>query len=299
MTCYSPMRLYPIKGHVGYLGKVRYGGFKTSDNGRGGIPIPCGKCTGCYLERARQWAVRCYCESQIHDENCFITLTYDDHNLKFGAADHGILYPPDLTNFWKRLRNHFGPGIKYFACGEYGDSTNRPHYHALIFGADFQDKKLYTTKNDNQIYTSDTLNDIWTHGDCYIGNVTLQSASYVARYVLKKSHGMSNDDMVKKGITPEFTRMSRRPGIGHSWLDKYEQSVFPHGYVVLPNGSKSGIPKYFNKRYELTHPIEYEDLRLQKVEIVKENYLEFEIGRLKAKAKVKQAQIQSLVRPDN
>jgi len=93
--------------------------------------------------------------------------------------------------------------------------------------------------------------------------------------------------------------MSRRPGLGSTWLDKYEASVFPHRYVVLPNGSQSGVPKYFNKRFELTHPLDYEYLKAQKIEIVKENYLEFEVQRLKAKHKVKQAQIKALVRPEN
>ena len=100
------------------------------------LPVPCGKCIGCQLEKARQWALRCMHEAAMHERNCFLTLTYDGENLPAG----GSLVPEHFVLFMKRLRERYGEGIRFFHCGEYGERLSRPHHHCLLFNHDFDDK---------------------------------------------------------------------------------------------------------------------------------------------------------------
>jgi len=140
---------------------------------RGFMTVPCGRCIGCRLERSRQWALRCMHELEFHKCNSFVTLTYRDNDLPMGNME-ATLVPDDLMLFWKRLRKEYGNGIRYFACGEYGERTRRPHYHACIFGVDFKDRKVFSTKGDFTLYTSDTLDSIWGYGHCIIGDVSFE-----------------------------------------------------------------------------------------------------------------------------
>lgn len=131
--------------------------------------------------------MRCVHEASLHEENAFITLTYDDDHLPVG----GTLKKDDWQRFAKRLRKYFkGRKIKYFHCGEYGERTKRPHYHALLFGVDFSDKVAFKKSADGStIYTSETLSRLWPAGFCTTGAVTFESAAYCARYVMKKITG--------------------------------------------------------------------------------------------------------------
>lgn len=161
--------------------------------------------------------------------------------------------------------------LRFFHCGEYGENFGRPHYHAIIFGHDFGDKvHKFTTSGGHPIYTSEKLNELWTHGLCSIGNVTFESAAYVARYVTKKItgkkalHHYNQIDQQTGEIlserTPEYVTMSRRPGIGKSWFEKFNTDVFPLDEVVL-RGSKMKPPKYYSTLYEKHHPDEMEIIR--------------------------------------
>jgi len=233
----------------------------------------------------------------MHKENCFLTLTLRDDQLVYGGASNAILEPRLTQLFIKRLRKYFGkPGIKYFLCGEYGDKLSRPHYHAIIFGVDFKDKVYHHTENGNRLYSSHTLDYLWSHGDCLIGDVTFESAAYVARYIMKKRLGKSAEEYAKEGITPEFIRMSRRPGIGSTWFDKYETDVFPHDRMIIRGGLKARPPKYFTQRYEATHPLDAEDLISKRHEYAEKNWHEQEPKRLKSKHLVKLAAIKALKR---
>ncbi|AXH73669.1 MAG: replication initiator protein [Microviridae sp.] len=161
--------------------------------------------------------------------------------------------------------------IRYYMCGEYGPKTDRAHYHMIVFGLDFKDKKHHTTSRstiDAKIYISRTLDKIWGKGDCYIGEVTFESAAYVARYIMKKINGQQAEkhyeridaltgEIIKR--QPEYTRMSLKPGIGSRWLKKYEQDVYPEG-TVLARGHKSKAPKYYDLIYKKTKPLEHDDL---------------------------------------
>jgi len=164
--------------------------FKQEHIGLEALPlqIPCGQCWSCRLERSRQWALRCVHEASLHPDNMFLTLTYNEESL---PADGG-LDKTHFQKFMKRYRQHLernegGQKIRYYMCGEYGDQTNRPHYHALIFGHNFSDKTLFRkTDSGHNLYTSTILDNLWTHGFCNIGELTFESAAYTARYIMKK-----------------------------------------------------------------------------------------------------------------
>lgn len=304
MTCYFPVTLYMSRTLNPKTGKRS---LVTMQDGFRDMPrqVNCGRCIGCRLDRSRAWAIRCINEAQMHERNIFITLTYNDNQLVYGGAEHGILYPRHLELFWKRLRKHFKQRIRYFACGEYGDKSNRPHYHACVFGLDFEDKKLWSSKNGINLYTSGLLERLWTHGMCTIGDVNFESAAYVARYIMKKRLGQEAQQYEQQGIEPEFVRMSRGGrtkegenlgGIGSSWFDKYESDVFPNDYVSIRGGVKVKPPRYYQRRYELTHPLTMEDVVNARLDEAALHRNDNTPQRLAVRYRVKMAQTRSLIR---
>lgn len=221
------------------------------------LSIPCGQCIGCRLEKSRQWAIRCSLESQLYQNSYFLTLTYDDNHL----PKTGSLVPGDLQKFLKKLRRYIeyhgsDKKIRFFACGEYGDNFSRPHYHAIIYNLDIPDLKYFSASfSGDTYYTSEIINQIWRNGYVIIGQVTFESCAYVARYVTKKITGDGADEHYQ-GREPEFVRMSRRPGIGKDWFDKFKSDVYPHDFVVIRDGIKVKPPKYFDKLFESIAPDE-------------------------------------------
>lgn len=215
------------------------------------IEVPCGRCTGCRLERSRQWAVRMMHEAQLHQDNAFITLTYDDDNL---PADYGL----DLRHwqlFMKRLRKTVGK-VRFYACGEYGEQLLRPHYHAILFGYQFRDLVHFKTQNQNSIFTSQLLSRLWPFGHSTTAAVSYQSAAYVARYTMKKISGeLAAEHYLRRHpisgqlhtVRPEFSVMSRRPGIGADWLARYKSDVFPSGFIVA-EGKKMPPPRFYTSK---------------------------------------------------
>jgi len=170
------------------------------------VMIPCGQCIGCKTDKSNEWAARCYHEARMHKDNCFVTLTYDPINIPEG----GTLVKSDLQKFMKRLREKYEHPIRFFACGEYGDAFNRPHYHLLLFGHDFSDKRLHSRnkKPGQHLYRSDTLELLWPQGFSTIGLFDIASAKYVAAYTAKKVIGKEQHEHYK-GKLPEFALMSR------------------------------------------------------------------------------------------
>lgn len=233
------------------------------------LQLPCGRCVGCRLERSRQWAIRIMHESQCHDSNCFITLTYDDAHLPEG----GSLKYPDFQRFMKRLRKSLpGRSVRYFVAGEYGDGLGRPHFHACIFGYDFSSSKLSPVRKNSQgdiIYSSDELSVLWPYGFSSVGALTFQSAAYVARYVLKKVTGSKSNahyqvvepdtGEIVGSRTPEFCAMSLKPGIGSAWFSRFHSDVFPHDYVVA-NGHPSKPPRYYDVLLKRISPDVHESI---------------------------------------
>lgn len=217
------------------------------------LQLSCGQCVGCRLERSRQWAVRCMHEAQMHERNCFITLTYREEELpKFLSLRYR-----DFQLFMKKLRKD-APGIRFFMCGEYGGEHARPHFHACLFGYDFPDKVLFKRGiGGAALFRSPRLEQLWPLGFSTIGAVTFESAAYVARYVMKKVTGdaavkhygsvdAETGELVQR--CSEFCRMSLKPGIGKRWLEKFFSDVYPRGKVVV-NGVESNSPRYYDKYF--------------------------------------------------
>lgn len=253
MACYSPLVAFqaPFPAAFGPRAKLQFKfipGWKQ-------IEVPCGGCIGCRLDKSRTWAARCMHEAQMHENNTFLTLTYSDEYLPIGSEGRTTLDPKDLELFWKRLRKKFD--VRYYACGEYGDTTGRPHYHAIAFGLEFKDKILYTQKDGNRLYTSKTLDKLWGLGNCWIGDVTFESCAYVARYIMKKLTGPNSKLYEHEGIIPEFARMSLKPGIGSSWYDSFKSDLFPLDICVIRGDVKITPPKYYSQKYSLQNPTQY------------------------------------------
>jgi len=167
----------------------------------------------------------------------------------------------------KRLRFKFGSGIRFFHCGEYGEKFARPHYHACVFNFDFDDKVLWKEERGVKLYRSDDLEGLWTAGFSTVGALTFESAAYVARYVTKKiTNEVAHTDEKGRywpsamdyygGRRPEYTTMSRRPGIGAGWIQQFTGDVFPVDSVVL-RGKEMRPPKYYSRYFELTYPSDW------------------------------------------
>lgn len=205
-------------------------------------------------------------ELRDHSSSCFVTLTYDDEHLP-GA---GSLDYSHFQRFMRYLRRVPGAkGVRFFMCGEYG-GKGRPHYHAILFGFDFPDKRLWKRASGTSLYRSALLERLWPYGHSSIGEVTYESAAYVARYCLKKTTGalaslVYTDQETGEIFTSEFAHMSLKPGIGRSWFDRRADSdVFPHDNIIL-NGTKHKVPRYYNKLWEQRSPDDYEAVQWSRV----------------------------------
>lgn len=278
MPCYKPLRAAIVDGPEGKRLLFK----KTANapfNGKG-ISLPCGRCIGCRLERARQWAVRLMHEEQLHSESSFITLTYNEKNLPKNKSINVSV----CQKFLKKLRAQLAPKkIRFFLAGEYGElcancnqnkfncwkkgcrnwktSIGRPHYHALIFGWVPPDPILYKSEGGHNLYTSRILDRIWGNGDCSFGAVSFDSACYVASYAVKKITGKKAEQHYK-GRRPEFVLMSRGgrnqngknlKGIGHGWLEKFGSDVYPNDEVIV-NGVPTRPPRYYDTVMEKKTP---------------------------------------------
>lgn len=258
MACFSP-----IKGYRSDDGTVKFA--KGQDSAM--LEVACGQCAGCRLERSRQWAVRCLHEAQMHDRNCFITLTYDDDHLPASRS----VDVRDWQLFAKRLRKERGK-FRFFHCGEYGDATSRPHYHACVFGMDFAEDRVLYRRTPHKLWTSPALTAIWGKGHSIIGALTFDTAAYVARYIMKKRTGAGSTEHYayvdqetgeRHERRPEYTTMSRRPGLGASWLERYSSDVYPNDFVVT-NGRPARPPRYYDDRLELTDPELVEEIKFDR-----------------------------------
>lgn len=225
----------------------------------------------------------------------FITLTYDPENLPL----NGSLDKKHFQDFIKRYRKSISPKkIRYYHCGEYGEKLGRPHYHAIIFGDDFKDKVHCQGQGTSKIYTSNELNSLWGKGSTIIGAVTFESAAYVARYVLKKVTGEREIEHYMKvdvfgeitDLQPEYTTMSRRPGIGYEWYQKYKDEVYPDDFIII-RGKKMKPPKYYQQFFEIDEEEQYQvfkkDLKLK----VRERKSDNTPQRLRSKEKCVEARL--------
>ena len=293
MACYSPLSAYRLAN--GSVVFAERGDVVSS------LTLPCGQCIGCRLERSRQWAVRCMHEASLHDTNCFITLTYSSDHL---PSDNSLNYR-HFQLFMKRLRKYAKVPVRFYMCGEYGELGERPHYHACLFGYSFSDLQLVNVSPaGSPIYRSAVLESLWTFGFSSIGEVTFESAAYVARYIMKKITGYNSDahyrdvDLSTGEIinrVPEFNRMSLKPGIGARWFEKFTSDVFPHDRVVI-NGAKSKPPRYYDKLYSKIDPIGFESIQFERELAAIPHKADNTPDRLRVKSIVAEARLSQLKR---
>jgi hypothetical protein len=218
--------------------------------------VPCGQCLGCRLDWAADWALRCEKEAKCWPHNSFITLTYSDGELPIGATTRSTVSKREFQLFMKRLRKEYSDHeIRFFASGEYGDTNDRAHYHALLFNHDFPDKLPWRLSRGNQLYRSPTLERLWPYGFSTIGAVNYQTANYVAKYVVKKLRGSAAATQYFDR-EPPFVLMSNRPGIGAAWFAKYSGDVYPEGSIIYGEGRKRRAPRYFDKLHSRLKPVE-------------------------------------------
>lgn len=252
--------------------------------------IPCGQCIGCRLERSRQWANRIVLEMKEYPEekNWFITLTYDDEhiptkevtNTETGEKKIGLtLNKKDLQDFLKRLRSRWEnkydhQGIRYFACGEYGETTNRPHYHLCIMNLPITTElKKLNTKDENALWTNEEIEKTWGQGNIAIGKLNWETAAYTARYIMKKQLGQNAEWFYKmQAKEPEFTVMSRKPGIGQKYYQKNKEKIYNYDEITIPKkggAKKIKPPKYFDRMYKDENEEKMEKLKEKRKTIQK------------------------------
>jgi len=240
------------------------------------IMLPCKKCLACRLTYAREWATRCVHEASKYTDNSFLTLTFDNEHL---PADQ-CLDPQIHVAFMDKLRDYVGERkIRYYMSGEYGEQNGRCHLHYLCFNWTPPDPIfLRKTKTGHPVYQSETLARLWGRGFVTIGNVSFQSAGYVARYVVKKSKSDTseqervwwNPNTEEYQIrTPEFNRMScgtRKDGlggIGKSWItDPQNLADTLRDDNVIINGQTMPVPAYYNQILEVANPERYAEIKL-------------------------------------
>lgn len=242
--------------------------------GRAVLPTqrPCGYCIGCRLEKSRRVAVRCVHEAQMHDQSSFITLTYSPENL---PVDNSIS-TDTMQKFWKKLRKRVGiAGLKYYSAGEYGDEGGRPHYHACLFGFDFsRDKVFHKFSSDFggakfPLYTSSLLSDVWGLGHAYIGDVTFESAAYVARYCVKKVYGKDAEAHYDElGIEPERSWSSQ--GLAKAWFERFFDDVYPSDEIVV-RGKLMKPPPYYDNLLLKRDPALLAELKKEREKLKKNN----------------------------
>lgn len=195
----------------------------------------CGQCRECQIKKSMQWAYRCKVENHYAKSGVFLTLTYDESELPWIDTNEGTfatLHKPDFQKFMKRLRYYNNDKIRFFACGEYGPQTMRPHYHALIWNINRSSKKR--------------LQEIWQKGHVKAGNIEEKSINYVTNYMMKK--GVLN----LPGTKPYFTLMSRNPGIGYQYFEaNKERHNFHEDYRLMvpkPLEARPFMPRYYEDK---------------------------------------------------
>lgn len=218
--------------------------------------MPCGHCAVCRKERSKAWALRLMLESLSWEKTGFITLTYDDESVpmtdKCAVFDGKVQLPytlrkDDLQRFFKRLRKRLDSPIRYYACGEYGSHTFRPHYHFIGFGLDSDDREI--------------IEDAWPFGIVDIGDLTMASCNYVAGYVQKKLYGKLADDYYGYREKP-FSCMSK--GLGKSYFIEHLDELLEDGFVQYRD-SKLVLPRYFWTMCVDDFGIDLSDIKREKI----------------------------------
>lgn len=228
MACLTPIILKSAKGS-----RERYATEK----------VPCGKCPNCTKRRRSQWVFRLLQEQKVAESSAFITYTYADENLPLTKNGLPTLVKSEHQLFMKRLRDHLKRNkietkLKYYAVGEYGSLTQRPHYHSILFNL----PRLY-------LDSPEILTNLWQKGFVRIDPCTPGSIAYVAGYCMKKLYSDNQARAPDDDRIPEFSNMSK--GMGKSFItshmvDYLKEHLNP--YLIREGGIKMPIPRYYRDK---------------------------------------------------
>jgi len=243
MPCANPQRAYQANGGGPLLWHApdpnKHATTYTA------LDVPCGYCILCRNEIARQWAVRIAHEAQKWPQSSFVTLTYNNENL----PPHSGLQYADLVKFWKRLRKQTGL-LRYYAVGEYGDKSLRPHYHACIFGQDFFEGAILLREKPTRLWTQPFLEECWGLGQVSVGTLNYETARYTASYVTKKLRQKQQyvrvDETTGELIRLEQPKAFMSKNLARDWWDAWKQGVQDHDRVVI-NGHPQKPPRAYDR----------------------------------------------------
>lgn len=203
----------------------------TYGNSKIRLEVPCGKCVECLENRRADWSLRLSEEAKCHIHSSFITLTYSDDHLVYGEY-YPTLVKKDLQDWFKRLRKAIYPQkIRYYAIGEYGTRTLRPHYHIILFGLHLKDIQ------------NGILEQTWKKGLVHYGSVSRASVHYVTKYHVNKGFN-------PYGSLPSFALMSRNPGIGYNYINrmiKIHDGNLERAYYQ-DGDFKKRLPRYYKDK---------------------------------------------------
>lgn len=295
MACTSPLGGYRTKD-----GRIVYHRISQAGNVQ---EVQCGQCNDCRIAKAREWAIRAMHEAQMHAKNAFITLTYNEEHL----PENGSLDLREWQNFAKRMREAVGP-FRFLHVGEYGAENNRPHYHALIFGQNFDEDRAVWKECDltgRRYYRSPKLAKLWPKGFHDIQDLSREAANYVCQYAVKKIYGTSvkaDEEREKRyqrvdpttgevwQVAEETWSMSKNPGLGKTWFDKYGTDVFPHDHVIV-KGRENRPPRYYLDLLKTKSKEEYDQIKTKRTEKAKSNAYRNEPVMRRAQAAITQAKL--------
>lgn len=194
--------------------------------------VGCGRCVPCLRKKQIDWCFRLGHELTNSSSACFLTLTYNDENIPISSGGYSLVRS-DFQKFMKRLRKHANTTkIKYYACGEYGDKTERPHYHAIVFNLPRPFEKY--------------IDKAWKLGHVHIGTVTESSIFYTTKYALKGLRRRRSEQVDELGREPQFQLMSNGLGIGYikSTIVEYLKTNGSK-LLTVPGGHKKKLPRYY------------------------------------------------------
>lgn len=302
MPCYNPLVAWRVEG------KMVFNPPRGSHKLLKPYNLPCSKCIGCRLNYARSWALRCQLEAMSHKDNCFITLTFSNDEL-LKRDNPWSVDVKDFQLFMKKFRKRFNKSIRFFHCGEYGEKTYRPHYHALLFGHDFRvpssTNKIKKFGKKYPLYESSELTSLWGRGHTTVGELNFDTASYTARYVTKKIKGDVSNIHIDKAtgevsqINDVYCTMSRANGIGYDAYQKYKHNWYGNDFIVNANGIKMKPPRYFDKLYEEEYPERFaviKKTRKENLDFVDQNPKDPKYKRLKDIENVKLLKLKETLR---
>ena len=203
--------------------------------------VPCGKCPKCLKDKINVWAFRLQEEQKDSVSAYMLTFTYDQDHIKRSFNGHETLVKKDLQKFWKRLRKHpdqitsTQKTIRYFATGEYGTISLRPHYHAIVYNI-----------SNTIVGHPHALADIWSNGFVHVAPCNPATIRYAIKYIQKGTWQPTQDDDDRE---PQFQAQSKNLGI--SYLSEKNVKYHLNGqvpYVRLPGNIIVKLPRYYKDK---------------------------------------------------